>query len=118
MKQDWFDELSKNERAKLEDYFEHARREVLPKMKQSAVSITILHGDPDPKLCLELGAAILYEKPLIILAVKNPIIPDVLRRLADRIIEVDELNEETSKKTAAAVTEILDNHFPQRITEK
>jgi hypothetical protein len=37
-------------------------QEMLAKMKQSAMSIMIL-AEPDAKLCVELGAAILYDKP-------------------------------------------------------
>jgi len=39
----------------MDDYLEHARREMFPKMKASAFSLVIV-GDPDPKLCLEIGA--------------------------------------------------------------
>ena len=55
----------------IEDYLEHARREMFPKMKQSALVISVLNAEPDAKQCLELGAAILFEKPLVILALRG-----------------------------------------------
>lgn len=101
-----------------EEYLEHARLEMLPKLKQSATSIIILNSEPDIKLCTELGASILYEKPIIVLAIKGALVPDALRRLADRVVEVDELDEDAKTQMLEAVTEVLSNHFPQQIVEK
>jgi hypothetical protein len=39
-------------------WFDRARREMFPKMKESALSLIIYDSEPDPKLALELGAAI------------------------------------------------------------
>lgn len=107
-KQDKFDR-------QLEKYFAHARREMYPKLKRSAMSITILSDDPDPKLCLELGAAILFEKPIVVLAVKGVIVPDALRRIAAKIVEVDELDDSARAKLAEAIEDALLMNFPQRI---
>lgn len=99
----------------MEKYFEHARRNLFPKLKRSAMTITILGDqDPDPKICLELGASILYEKPIVLLAVKGAIIPDALRRVAERIVEVDALDDNARQRLAEAVEETLLMHFPQR----
>lgn len=101
----------------LDDYLEHARLKMFPMMKKSQISLTILKGDPDPKLCLELGAALLFEKPLIILAIKGYPIPEALRRVADRVVEVDELNEAAKKKLSEAIEDVLSNHWPQVVAD-
>ncbi|MGH9343144.1 MAG: hypothetical protein ACRD3Y_04590 [Bryobacteraceae bacterium] len=71
----------------LKEYFRHAEAEMIPKLRGSALSLTILGGNIDPKLCCELGAAILLDKPLIILVPdKEAKVPANLKRVATRII--------------------------------
>ena len=43
----------------MKNWLERARREMFPKLAASAMSLMIINSQPDPKLCLELGAAIL-----------------------------------------------------------
>jgi hypothetical protein len=69
------------------EYFEHARREMFPKLKASALSMVLL-GDPDPKLCLELGASILFNKPIIVLVPAGREVPLSLRTIANKIVEI------------------------------
>jgi hypothetical protein len=94
----------------MDDYFRHAKEELFPKMKASAMSITIFHSEPDPKLCMELGAAILFDKP-IILVVPDPDrqIPANLRRIASVIVVGNPLDPETQQRMQDAITAVLDN---------
>jgi len=71
----------------LEQYLEHAKSEMFPKLKSSAISVTLLNDNPDPKLCLELGAAILFDKPLIIVVSRGERVSSNLRRVATVILE-------------------------------
>jgi hypothetical protein len=90
-----------------DEYFEHARREMFPKMKSSALAV-IIAGDPDPKLCMELGAAILFNKPIIVTVPRGREIPLSLRTIANKIVEIDvEDREGTARKLNAAVDELL-----------
>jgi hypothetical protein len=78
------------------DYFQELRQRVhaalYPKVADSDFYLAIapLNDEPDAKYCLELGMAIMLDKPLLILVGKNRTIPDHLRRVADKIIEADD----------------------------
>ena len=75
------------EMKKLLDHFE---KDVLPKIDASVMSIIITpKSKVDVKLCLELGASILLEKPLIIISVPGAQVPSKLRQLASAVIEGD-----------------------------
>lgn len=74
---------------KMAEWLDRGRREMFPKMKESALSMTIWNENPDPKLVLEVGAAVCFNKPILVLAVKGVPIPPMLRSLAVEIIEVD-----------------------------
>lgn len=68
------------------------RARLIPKMKDSA-SVLMIAPDMSTKFdiefALQIGASILLEKPLILLADKKRNIPPKLRAIADRIIEAD-----------------------------
>lgn len=68
-------------------FFQRAESELFPRMKESAASITIF-GKPDPKLCMELGAALLFDKPIIVMVPdgRGPV-PANLKRCASAIVE-------------------------------
>lgn len=73
-----------------DDFFEHARQEMFPKMAASSMVVTLLSGEPDAKLCLELGAALLFDKP-ILLVVYGPVdLPERVRRLAAAVVELED----------------------------
>lgn len=67
----------------------HVRRELVPKLEASAVSLTIYTGKMDVKLAVELGAAVLLDKPIILMVEPGTKVPDRLVRVADKIIEAD-----------------------------
>lgn len=53
------------------------------KIKSSAVFMTLLSpGKPDPLMALQLGLAILYNKPIAVLALQDQKIPESLRNLS------------------------------------
>lgn len=63
-------------------YLESFRREVMPKITDSNMIFALITEKPDPKLCLEVGAAILLDKPLIICVRPGQKISDNLRMAA------------------------------------
>lgn len=79
---------------------------LLPMIDSSAMVSTLLpSGEPDAKIAVELGFAILLDKPLFFVAdPAGPPINDHLRRVADQIIEVDMSN---PSKAAAEIQEKL-----------
>jgi hypothetical protein len=93
----------------IKDWLERARRDMFPKLAGSAMSLMIFSSEPDAKLCLELGAAILFDKPIILLSTKQRPIPEKLRRLAHTVVEVDDITSpETQAKLQAAITSVID----------
>ena len=93
---------------KLKAYFRHAKEELFPKIKDTAVSLAIL-GEPDPKLCLELGAMILFDKPIIVLVPRDMPVPANLKRCAAAIVEGDPHDPETQERLQKALRSVMQN---------
>lgn len=91
-----------------DEFFRHARTEMFPKMKGSAISV-VISGEPDPKLCLELGAAILFDKPIIAVVPVGRKIPSNLARVASAIIQGDIRDDVTKQELQAAISRVLEN---------
>jgi hypothetical protein len=80
----------------------------LPKIRESAMVISIDTGTVTPKMCLEIGAAILLDKPLILCVHKGEAVPQHIRRLAAQIVVVEEAETEASKeRLTAAITSVM-----------
>jgi hypothetical protein len=82
-------------------WLRQVERELFPKLEDSVMSLTIYDGHVDPKLCVELGALILYDKPIIILALTDAPIPAALQRVADAIVRGDPLTDPTVQQRLA-----------------
>jgi hypothetical protein len=93
-----------------DDFFRHAEEMLFPKIQQCSLSVAIFNGRPDPKLCMELGAAILFDKPIILVVPDSQTkIPANLKRLASIIIVGDLSDPEISRRMQDAITAVLDN---------
>jgi hypothetical protein len=91
-----------------QDYFDRARRELFPKMAGSAFCLSIV-GTPDPKLCMEIGAAILFNKPIMLVIPRGRTIPLSLRTIAHEIVEIDGMEDAASKdRITAAVKRMIE----------
>lgn len=88
-------------------YLAHAEKEMLPKMKGSAITIALFPGKVDIKMCVEIGAAILFDKPIIVVGWGDRPIPANLKRVASAIVEGDIGNDITKKKIDAAISKVL-----------
>ena len=71
----------------VKDFLFRAERDMFPKMKASVMSLVIGSEKPDVKLALEVGAAILFDKPLLIVVPPGRTIPASLRRVATVVLE-------------------------------
>ena len=80
-----FDELLDTGEAK--DFLFRAERDMFPKMKASVMSLVIGAENADAKLALEVGAAVLFDKPLLVIVPKGRVIPQGLRKVATLIVE-------------------------------
>lgn len=73
----------------MDEWEQHARNELGPKMASSAYVITINPArEIDPKIALETGYAILLDKPVILLVSPGEMVNPGLRRLARKVIEL------------------------------
>jgi hypothetical protein len=63
-----------------------AREDIIPKMRSSAFCIIPVTDGPDPFLAMQVGLAILLEKPLIVVALADAQVPMRLRQIADAVV--------------------------------
>jgi len=69
---------------------DHTRRDLFPKLEESSLFLSMCpSGEPDVKFCLELGAAIMYDKPIILLVMPGRAVPPSLERIAVGRIDAD-----------------------------
>jgi hypothetical protein len=92
----------------MNDFFRHAEEDMLPKMKESALSIAIF-GKPDAKLCMEIGAAVLFDKPIIVVAAPDMVIPANLKRVASAIVIGSPSDPATGQQLRDALTAVMEN---------
>jgi hypothetical protein len=91
---------------KLKAYFRHAKADLFPKLKESAVSLMIL-GELDPKLCLELGAMVLFDKPIIVIVPRDMPITANLKRVASVIVQGDPHYPATQERLREALISVI-----------
>ncbi|SRR6266702_5205561 len=88
-------------------YLAHAEREMLPKMKDSAITIALFHDKIDIKQCVEIGAAILFDKPIVVVVCGSKPVPANLKRVASAIVEGNMRDDATKAKIQAALAKVL-----------
>jgi hypothetical protein len=75
-----------------EDWSRRVRRELIPRLQNTRVMLNMVPEnslDADVKYAVELGLAIMLNKPIILLVQPGTRVPERLVRVADRIIEAD-----------------------------
>jgi len=88
-----------------------ARTDLIPKMKASVMCLSILDGTVDVKIGLEIGLALLLDKPLVIVAVgKGVKVSRRLRQIADLVVEGETFDEAMKAKTAAEIEKLVRRH--------
>jgi hypothetical protein len=104
---DWIDGLTPEEREGWDAFVDHTRRETLRAMEQSAFVMSLVPGEADIKFAVELGLAIMLDKPLMAVVMPGAEVPPKLRLVADRIVEADVDVDAGRRKVAAAMRELL-----------
>lgn len=87
--------------------------DMVPKLEGSVMSCSLIPDDRegDVKFWVELGASIMFDKPIIAVAFNNQPIPERLRRVADEIVVLPEgVSPEASDQLAAALKRVVDRH--------
>lgn len=96
-------------------YMAHARDDLIPKLKDSAVTISLIPTEdgPDIKFATELGLSIMMNKPIICVVMPGAKVPDALRRAAVAVIEGDMATDESREALKDAILAIM-----SRLTEE
>jgi hypothetical protein len=92
-------------------YFQRFEREVLPHMRDSTFTIAIApRGEIDAKMCLEIGAAVLLDKPIIVAVSDGAAVSANLKRVATEIVEGSRIaNADFQQKLQDAISRVLEN---------
>jgi hypothetical protein len=105
---DWLSELSPDERSGWDDFVDHFRRDALQKINDSAfVASLIPRGDFDVKFAVELGTAIMLDKPILAITMPGASLSAKLRDVADRVVELDVDTDAGRQAVARAIKEML-----------
>jgi hypothetical protein len=88
---DWIDGLDPKEREAWEEFVRHFREDALQKMDSSAFVTSLVPSEDkvDVKFAVELGAAIMLDKPILAVALPGAAVPDKLYLVADEIVRAD-----------------------------
>lgn len=81
-------------------YAEHVRSEVVPMMKDSKIFISITPANPqelDVKFAMELGLAVMLDKPIIAILKPGTKIPEKLARVVEQFVEMDSVDDQGFK---------------------
>jgi hypothetical protein len=90
-----------------DEYLKIANEKVLPAMKGSSCSIVIGAKEPDAKLCMEVGAAVLYDKPIILVIREGQEVSENLKRLAKEIVVCDLEGDSVMEELNRAVKRVI-----------
>jgi hypothetical protein len=72
-----------------QEWLARAHRELLPKIKDSSVVMSLYNGKADAKMAIETGFAVLLDKPMIGAVTPGCKAPRKLIAVCDELIEVD-----------------------------
>lgn len=113
MANDWLGELSPEERAGWDEFVDHFRRDALGKIMQSDHFVSILsHNGWDVKFAVELGAAVMLDKPIMAVVHPDTQIPEKLRAIADEIVVAD-IDTEAGRN---AIAQAVRRHAERELT--
>ena len=78
---------------------------LVPKVESSAIFVSICPGTDklDAKFCVELGVAIMLDKPILAIVDPSQTIPEKLRRVAEMIVLADITTDEGRRRIAEAI---------------
>ena len=102
-----------------DEFVARARRELVPKIEGSSIFVSITPQSKekvDIKFALELGLAIMYDKPICAVIRPGTSIPEKLARVVDRFVEMDFDDPTQSDRIIEAIKEMLPNE-PESLNE-
>jgi hypothetical protein len=90
-----------------------ARDELIPKMRKSAFVMAALSANDDLFLALQIGLALLLDKPLMIVAPESKWISPRLRSVAEAVVTGSMSDPDMQEKLRAAVLIFMRKHKTQ-----
>jgi len=88
---------------------EQVRLHALPALRDSALSLNLVPtGDTDIKFAVELGMAIMLDKPIIAIVQPGTKVPERLIRVADHILDVDLDAPDASQRVQQAISKVME----------
>jgi hypothetical protein len=96
-------------------YAEHALTEMVPKLAGSSVAFSLVpqggeYAQGDVKYWVELGAAIMLDKPIVVVAAPGQALPERLVRVADEVVRADLTTEAGQKEFSERMVLLADKH--------
>lgn len=91
-------------------WISHVLDDMVPKMEGSALVCSIVPGDRegDVKFWVELGASIMLDKPIVIVAFDDKPIPAKLRQVADEVVVCPQgVDPSSSEELARAINRVI-----------
>lgn len=105
---DWLNGLTPEEREQWDEFVKHFRRDALEKIAGSAAFVSLLpSGEVDVKFAVELGTAIMLDKPILAVAQPGAHVPAKLRAIADRVLVADLDTEDGGRQVGEALEAML-----------
>jgi hypothetical protein len=101
---DWEAELSDDDREVWEEFVQSVRRDALEKIDQSSFVLQLVpKGEADIKFAVELGLAIMLDKPIVAVISPETEPPGKLLRVVDIVVRADIDTEEGRQQVAEAL---------------
>jgi nucleoside 2-deoxyribosyltransferase len=93
-----------------EDFVKFHRENTVKAMEQSAYVISLVPdaGQVDVKFAVELGLAIMLDKPIVAVVQPGVKLPERLRQIADAVIVTDLDTEDGRAQAAREISELMD----------
>lgn len=109
MSDNWIDDLDPEQRDEWNHFVENVRRGTLAQMADSMFVMSLVPtGEPDIKFAVELGLAIMLDKPIIAIVQPGQKVPARLRLVCDDVIEADLDVTEGQRKIAEAIAKLTE----------
>lgn len=100
------EELSIWDDPEWKEFEAHVRKDALPKIESAHIFVSLAPSSADRvdiKYAVELGMAIMMDKPILVIAPPGFIVPEKLQKVADRIVYVDILSDNGKKIVASEI---------------
>lgn len=102
-----WDEITQSEEWK--DYCKRVREGLIPKVKDSSLVVSIVPaGEIDIKFAIELGMAVMMDKPIVAVIPPGTPVPEKLARVVDRFVELDFRDPTQRERLAETLKEMVE----------